>query len=103
METGGSAVVSEDSRWVSGLDQRYQSDADHRTASKLGLEGIQRDALDAVSVSFGLLELHDKNYMNRTEEEGEHEYFPDLDEDLDANKKELMKRWRTYQPHFITK
>jgi hypothetical protein len=74
-----------------------------RTAAKLGLEGIQRDALDAVSVSFGLLELHDKNYMNRTEEEGEHEYFPDSDADLDANRKELMKIWKTHQPHFITK
>jgi hypothetical protein len=79
------------------------ANADSRTAAKLGLEGLQRDALDAVSISFGLLELHDRNYMNRTEEEGEHKYFPDLDEDLDANRKEVMKGWKTWQPHFITK
>lgn len=77
--------------------------ANTRTAAKLGLQGIQRDALDAVSVSFGLLELHDKNYMNRTEEEGSHEYFPEIGEESDVTRKEMMRQWSTYQPHFITK
>jgi hypothetical protein len=88
------------------LDNRYDTSsarAEFRTAATLGLEGLQRDALDAVSVSFGLLELHDKNYMNRSEEEGKHEYFPDLTADLDVNRKKLMKDWTSYQPHFITK
>ena len=84
------------------LAQR-RTKTDFRLAAQLGLQGVQRDALDAVSVSYGLLELHDKNYMNRTEEEGEHQYFPEQDGDLDANRKELMKGWTTYQPHFITK
>jgi hypothetical protein len=77
--------------------------ANSRTAAKLGLEGVQRDALEAVAVSFGMLELHDKNYMNRTEEEGEHEYFAELDAETDFTRKEFVKQWSTYQPHFVTK
>ena len=61
--------------------------------------------MDAVSVSFGMLELHDMNYMNRTEaeKEGEHEYFTRVDEDVDVTRKEFVKQWSTYQPHFVTK
>jgi hypothetical protein len=50
-----------------------------------------------------MLELHDKNYLNRTEEEGKHEYFPDQDADSDMQRKQLMEQWATYQPHFVTK
>lgn len=66
---------------------------------------MQRDAVDAVSVSFGMLELHDKNYMNRTEkEEGDaHVYFATIDSDVDTSRKEIVKQWSTYQPHFVTK
>jgi hypothetical protein len=77
-----------------------------RTATELGLTGINREALEAMAVSFGLLELHDKNYMNRTSEEkdGQHEYFQDLDiADSDTTRKQLMKERSTYQPHFVTK
>jgi hypothetical protein len=79
-----------------------------RTATELGLTGTNREALEAMAVSFGLLELHDKNYMNRTseEKEGHHEYFQDLDTsiaDSDTTRKQLMKERSTYQPHFVTK
>ena len=102
LETRGCILAPEDRRRVSPLNSPSPY-ANFRTAAELGLEGVQRDALDAVSVSFGMLELHDKNYMNRTEEEGKHEYFPDQDADSDMRRKQLMEQWSTYQPHFVTK
>ena len=77
-----------------------------RTANNLGFTGVNKDAISAMSISFGLLELHDKNYMNRTsdEKEGEHEYFQELDiAESDTTRKTLMKQFSTYQPHFVTK
>jgi hypothetical protein len=66
---------------------------------------LPRDALDAVSVSFDMLELHDRNYMNRTDEEqkGEHEYFARVEADVDNKWKGIIKQWSTYQPHLVTK
>jgi hypothetical protein len=75
----------------------------NRTLAQLGMSGSEAGVLDALSTSFGLVELHDRNYLNRTseEEEGSHEYFEE-DRD-DTSIKERMKQWSTYQPHFITK
>lgn len=56
-----------------------------------------------MSVSFGMLELHDMNYMNRTKEKEEHDYFAQLDAETDTTRKEFVKKWSTYQPHFVTK
>jgi hypothetical protein len=74
------------------------------TAQSLGISGLGREALDALSVSFGLIELHDRNYLNSTSDEadGDHEYFNDNEVD-DHTSKQLMKEWSSYQPHFITK
>jgi hypothetical protein len=52
-----------------------------------------------------MLELHDRNYMNRTDEEkeGEHEYFARVEADVDKKWKGMIKQWSTYQPHLVTK
>lgn len=55
-----------------------------------------------------MIELHDKNYLNRTEahgegDDGEHEYFKDDTEETDESKAKLWKHWQTEQPHFVTK
>jgi hypothetical protein len=74
-----------------------------RTLAQLDMSGSAAGVLDALSTSYGLVELHDRNYLNGTsdEEEGSHEYFEEDGDDTSI--KERMKQWSTYQPHFITK
>lgn len=59
------------------------------------------------SVSFGMIELHDRNYLNHSStdaEEEKHEYFQDGEgADEDESMVDRYKRWQTYQPHFVTK
>jgi hypothetical protein len=81
----------------------------------LGLKGIRKDLLDVTSVSFGMIELHDKNYLNDTklksvseeslEEEEDHDYFVDDQDKAEDNEAmaDRYKRWETEQPHFVTK
>lgn len=82
----------------------------------MGLEGLRRDLLDVTSVSFGMIELHDKNYLNDSrsdaestpvEEEEKHDYFKDDLVLAEGDENEAMakryKRWETEQPHFVTK
>jgi hypothetical protein len=92
---------------LSRFDQRFELwMLRNRTAAKLELTSLQRDALDAISISFGMLEIHDRNYLNRTqgEDEEEHEYFSeDGLSNQDKSRQKLMKQWKTYQPHFVTK
>lgn len=72
---------------------------------------MKRDVLDATSVSFGLIELHDKNYLNHTidaDKNGTVEEFEYFTEDGWSEKegesmKERYKVWNTQQPHFVSK
>lgn len=71
--------------------------------------------MDVTSVSFGMIELHDKNYLNDTssgpetehsdgddKDKEEHEYFSEGG-DEDESMAKRYKRWQTEQPHFVTK
>lgn len=74
---------------------------------------MYKDMLDVTSVSFGMIELHDKNYLNDTAAESEyagegevekHSYFTEEGvENVDETMVERYKRWQTEQPHFVTK
>lgn len=82
-----------------------------RTAASLGLSGLKRDLLDVTSVSFGLIELHDKNYLNDTASDGKredeevHEYFNEegWTEKETESMAERYKIWTTQQPHIVSK
>lgn len=79
--------------------------------AELGLTGMYKDMLDVTSVSFAMIELHDKNYLKQTEADNSggkdietHSYFAqDGYENEDEAMVERYKRWKTEQPHFLTK
>ena len=85
-----------------------------RTLAELGLDGLKKELLDVTSVSFAMIELHDKNYLNVTASETEDtpvdgeekdDFYGDTINGIEENEALAKRytRWQTQQPHFITK
>ena len=86
-----------------------------RIIAQLDFDDLRKELLDFTSVSFGMIELHDKNYLNETKPENAEKGSEEEDEDYlfsgdpinGIEGSETMvkryKRWQTQQPHFVTK